>query len=136
MRLRLSTKIIIAVFGMLALVAALAGFLAERIEQQTLLQLSEASAATTVRLVLRDLEGTMLTGRAEVTRESVQALQTIPGVSRIHILGRDGRPALGSRSGGADGALLSTFARGRREVITRHGHEVTVALPLVGRWTW
>jgi len=130
MKKSLEFKVIIAVAGMLLLVAVLSGLLAAAIQRATLFSITETNSETTALVVLEDIEATMIAAKAEITRESVSHLKQIKGVHEIHVLNHEGREAFQHDAPVREAALINEFKAGKEKILERKDTLLTIAMPL------
>lgn len=93
MREKLEVKILALVTGLLFVGIVVAGFMVLTIEKSSLYNITESTTEATANIVARDVERTMLEGRADVTKAIIDDLKGLGGVKEISLINYQGREA-------------------------------------------
>lgn len=130
MRKTLEFKVLAAVAGMLLAVALISGFISAYIQRGTLYSVVASSTETTARVILDNIEETMLQGKADITRESVQHLKKIRGMEEITVINGQGREAFVPSSPAAETGVISEFENGKEHAMREDKGLLIYYLPL------
>lgn len=98
MREKLELKILTLVVVLLLIGIIAAGFMVLTIEKKSLYSITESSSEATARIIAKDIERTMLEGRADITKSLVHELKTASGIEEIKVLHFEGREAFERQS--------------------------------------
>lgn len=90
---RLELKILTLVVSLLLIGIFAAGFMVLTIEKASLYSITEASSEATAKVIAKDVERTMLEGRADITKSLIDDLKGESGIEEIEVLNHEGRPA-------------------------------------------
>jgi methyl-accepting chemotaxis protein len=93
MREKLELKILSLVVALLLAGICAAGFMVLTIEKKSLYSITKAGSEATANIIVKDVERTMLEGRADLTKALVHDLKGIGGVEDISVMNYEGREA-------------------------------------------
>lgn len=130
MREKLELKILTLVVILLVIGIIAAGFMVLTIEKKSLYSITEASSAATAGIIVKDVERTMLEGRADITRSIMEDLKVSGGVESIALLDSEGRPAFDKSQPAADGEVMKKMAQTKAPQLIRGVKKLTFYKPL------
>ncbi len=130
MRKRLEFKVLAIVAAMLLTVALLSGLISAYIQKDTVLDITQSGTETTARMVLDNIETTMLAGKADVTRKNVEDMKQIRGMEAITVINSEGREAFKPDAPITDAGLISEFEKGKLSKPERKNGLLIYSLPL------
>ncbi len=90
---KLEFKILALVIGLLLLGVITAGIMTMTVEKRSLYFITKASSESVANVVARDIERTMLEGRADIAKALVDDLNKTSGIEGISVLNHEGREA-------------------------------------------
>ncbi|MDA8434028.1 MAG: hypothetical protein M0Z60_13865, partial [Nitrospiraceae bacterium] len=93
MREKLELKILALVVSLLLIGIIAAGFMVLTIEKKSLYSITEASSEATAKVIAKDVERTMLEGRADLAKAMLQELKGASGAEEISLINYAGRSA-------------------------------------------
>jgi phosphate/phosphite/phosphonate ABC transporter binding protein len=106
MREKLELKILSLVLLLLLTGILVAGFMVLTIEKESLYSITKAGSEATANIVARNVERTMLEGRADVTRTLMDDLKGASGIEEISIFNFEGREAFNRKAAPTEAAML------------------------------
>lgn len=106
MREKLELKILSLVVILLLIGIIVAGFMVMTIEKKSLYSLTESSSELTANIIAKDVERTMLEGRADVTKTLVDDLKTVSGIEDLAVLNFEGREAFNKNAPATEAEIL------------------------------
>jgi methyl-accepting chemotaxis protein len=131
MRKSLGFKVLAAVAAVLLLGAVFGGFITVYLQTGTLYNVSESAGKNTAKIVLKEIETTMLEGRAEVTRALVKSLREIQELEAIDIFDSEGKEAFVDHAGAAaEPEVIKEFKAGKDFLQKRDTTKLTFSMPL------
>jgi phosphate/phosphite/phosphonate ABC transporter binding protein len=130
MRKRLEFKVLAIVAGMLLVVALISGFISAFIQESAVLDVTQSGAKTTAQVVLNNIEASMLAGKADVARKSVEEMKKISGMEEIDVINSEGREAFNPGAPVTDLRLINDFAKGMESKPERVKDLMMYPLPL------
>jgi methyl-accepting chemotaxis protein len=111
MREKLELKILALVVSLLLTGIIAAGFMVLTIERSSLYSITQASSESTASIIARDVERTMLEGRADVTRAIIAELKGTSGIEEISVFNHEGREAFSKDSPVVEGEALAKMRK-------------------------
>lgn len=111
MREKLELKILALVVVLLLIGIFSAGFMVMTIEKSSLYSITEASSESTAKILAKDVERTMIEGRADITRQLLQDLKGASGVEEISLVNHEGRPAFEKGMPPSEAEVMKKIAR-------------------------
>ena len=129
MKRSLEAKVIALVGGMLFAVALLSGLITASIHHKTLFRVTETSSDVTARVVFQNIKGTMLEGKADVTRKSVAELRNIAGVEELNVINAEGRPAFRPDAPALEASAMAELVTGKDHLLKRDLSRLTYYQP-------
>ncbi|MBI5640229.1 MAG: phosphate/phosphite/phosphonate ABC transporter substrate-binding protein [Nitrospirae bacterium] len=111
MREKLELKILILVVSLLLIGILVAGFMVLTIEKSSLYSITESSSESTANIIAKDVERTMIEGRADLTRALVEDLKGVSGVEGISLLNFEGRPAFDKTAAAQESEAMKKIAQ-------------------------
>jgi phosphate/phosphite/phosphonate ABC transporter binding protein len=93
MREKLELKILALVVVLLLVGIIAAGFMVLTIEKKSLYSITEASSEATAKVIAKDVERSMLEGRADLAKALMAELKGASGAEEVSVLNYAGRPA-------------------------------------------
>lgn len=90
---RLELKILTLVVSLLLIGILAAGFMVLTIEKASLYSITESSSEATAKVIAKDVERTMLEGRADITKALIDDLKGDSGIEEIAVFNYEGRQA-------------------------------------------
>ncbi len=131
MRKSLEFKVLAAVAVILMLGAVFGGVITTYIQTRTLYSVAESSSKNTARIVLKEIETTMLEGKAEITRALVKSLREIRELEVIDIFDSEGREAFVEHAVPvAEPDAAKELKAGREFLVKRDKARLTFDMPL------
>ena len=131
MRKSLEFKILAALAVILLLGAVFGGFITAYMQTETLQSVSESAGKNAARMVLRQIETTMLEGRAEVTRSLVKSLREVGELEVIDIFDSEGKEAFTDHAGPVEEpGVINEFKAGKDFLQKRDKNKLIFRMPL------
>jgi phosphate/phosphite/phosphonate ABC transporter binding protein len=131
MRATLELKILTLVAALLLIGVVAAGLMVMTIEKSSLYNITESSSEATANVIAKDVERTMLDGRADITKELVRDLKDTSGVKEISVLNFEGRTAFDKNAPALEQAALKEIGRSGKPLLVRGVKELTFYKPLL-----
>ncbi len=119
MREKLELKILTLVVILLFLGIMAAGFMVLTIEKSSLYGITEASSEATARVIAKDIEKTMLEGRADLAKSLVEELRGASGAEEIALLNHKGQPAFDKAAPALEAAVMGEISRSKTPKLVR-----------------
>lgn len=130
MKSSLEVRVITIVGGMIIAVALSVGF----IMLYTLNSVTISNAETIAQIVRGNIEGSMISGKADITRESVQHLKVVRGIEEITVVNSEGREAFRPESAPLEAGLISELKsklqRGKETIVREEKGRIILSLLL------
>ncbi len=130
MREKLELKILALVAGMLLLGIIIAGVMVLTIEKKSLYNLTETASEATANVIAKDVERTMLEGRADLTKALVEELKGASGAEDISLVNYRGARAFDKAAPELEAALMKKMARTKAPVFVREVKSLIYYKPL------
>ena len=131
MRKSIEFKVLAAVAVVLLLGAVFGGFITVYIQKGTLYSVTESASRNTAKIVLKEIETTMLEGKTEVTRALVKSLKEISELAVIHIFDSEGKEAFVDHAGQMEEPdVIKEFKAGKEFLQKRDKTTLTFYMPL------
>jgi methyl-accepting chemotaxis protein len=130
MREKLELKILALVLSLLLIGIIAAGLMVLTIEKKSLYSITEASSEATARVIAKDVERTMLEGRADLAKGMLQELKGASGAEEISLINHAGRPAFEQNAPAAEAAIMKRIAQTKAPAVERGVTELTFYKPL------
>ncbi|MEJ2695899.1 MAG: phosphate/phosphite/phosphonate ABC transporter substrate-binding protein [Candidatus Sulfobium sp.] len=131
MRATLEVKILALVAFLLLIGVAAAGVMVMTIEKASLYGITESSSEAAANIIARDIERTMLDGRADITKELIHDLKGTSGVNEISVLDYEGRPAFDKSAAATEKSALRQIGRSGKPFLVRGVKQLTFYKPLI-----
>lgn len=131
MRATLEIKILTLVAALLLIGVVAAGFMVMTIEKSSLYGITESSSEATANIIAKDVERTMIAGRADITKELLNDLKNTGGVKEISVLNYEGRAAFEKGAPATERAALRKIESTGRPLLVRGVKQLTFYKPLV-----
>lgn len=130
MREKLELKILFVVVILLLIGIIVAGIMVMTIEKKSLYSLTESSSEVTANIIAKDVERTMLEGRADVTKTLVDELKTVSGLEELLVLNFEGREAFNRDAPATEAEILRKISETNKPVHIRDKTKLTFYKPL------
>ncbi len=119
MKQKLELKILALVVSMLLVGIVVAGGMVLIIEKKSLYNLTEASSEATAQVIAKDVERTMIEGRADLTKVLVEELKGASGAEEIALLNYRGAAAFDKTAPATEAALMKEMAQTKAPLFKR-----------------
>jgi phosphate/phosphite/phosphonate ABC transporter binding protein len=129
-REKLELKILALVVSMLLVGIIVSGVMVLTIEKKSLYSLTETSSEATAKVIAKDVERTMLEGRADLTKAMVEELKGASGAEEIFLLNSRGARAFDPAAPELEAALMKEMARTKAPVLVTGKKKLTYYKPL------
>lgn len=126
----LEFKVIVVVFAVLLFGAIAAGLMAVSMQKTALYSVTQATSMRIADIVLKEIEMTMIEGKADVTRAIVTKLKEVQRIDEITVLDSEGGEAFLKNSPARESDILTELKAGKKEVLRREKDRVTLYMPL------
>jgi methyl-accepting chemotaxis protein len=113
MREKLELKILSLVVLLLLIGILAAGLMVLTIEKESLYSITKAGSEATADIVARNVERTMLEGRADVTKELMNDLKGASGIEEISVFNFEGREAFNRKAAPTEAAMLKKIVEAK-----------------------
>jgi phosphate/phosphite/phosphonate ABC transporter binding protein len=130
MREKLELKILALVAVLLLVGIIVAGFMVMTIEKSSLYSITESSSESTAGIISKDVERTMIEGRADLTKSLMQDLKGASGVEEIMLLNHEGRQAFEKGAKPIESAMMKIIAQTKAPRLIRDTKRLTFYKPL------
>lgn len=130
MRKSLEFKVLAVVAAILLLGAIAAGFMAVYMIRTTLYGVTESAGRNTAAIILKEIEATMLEGKAEITRGLLGSLKTVQELQEVTVFNDEGMEAFGGKARIKEAAVIASLKAGKDQIIRRDDSRLTFFLPL------
>jgi len=130
MRKSLEFKVLAVVVFVLLLGAVVGGFIAVYMQKETLYSVTESAGKNTAAVVLKEIETTMLTGKADVTRELVKNLKEIREIEELSVFNDEGREAFQEKAPATESAVINELKAGKELILKRDLTRLTYYMPI------
>ncbi len=130
MRERLELKIITVVLVLLLIGILAAGIMVMTIEKKSLYSIAESSLESAANIIAKDIQRTMLEGKAEVTRAMMQDLRGIRGIEDVAVIHYDGSYAFIKDRKGDESAVMKQITETRAPFQVHDIRKMTFYRPL------
>ncbi len=130
MREKLELKILALVVSLLLLGIVAAGLMVLTIEKKSLYSITEASSESTAKVIAKDLERTMLEGRADLAKSMLGELKGASGAEEISLLTYDGRPAFEKSAAATEADVMKEIAQKKAPMKKTGVTQITFYKPL------
>jgi phosphate/phosphite/phosphonate ABC transporter binding protein len=124
-------------FKLLGIVATLlivgvtaAGFMAVAIQKETLYSVAGSGAENIADIIFRDIETTMLEGKADITKRLVKNISGMRGIEQVAVLNAEGREAFEPGSLALEEAALAELRSGKERLLSRDTSRLVYFMPL------
>jgi methyl-accepting chemotaxis protein len=131
MRKSLEFKVLAALGVTLLLGGVFGGVITVYMQMGTLYNVSESAGRNAAKIVLKEIETTMLAGQAEVTRSLVKSLREIGELEVINIFDSEGKEAFADHAGlMEEPGVIKEFKAGKEFLQKRDKNTLTFHMPL------
>lgn len=130
MRKRLEFKILFTVVGLLIIGNITAAIMAFSIQKKTIYTLTNSANEALSGVVLRNIETTMLEGKADITMRILNNIKDLRGLEGIAVYDLDGREAFKQGSPATEAQVLKEIKSGAERVIKKEGYRHIFYMPL------
>lgn len=130
MREKLELKILTLVVILLLIGIISAGFMVLTIEKKSLYSITESSSEATARIIAKDIERTMLEGRADLTKVLVSELRSASGIEEIKVINYEGREAFEKQAPALEKDVMKKIAETKSSYLVRDVKRLTFYKPL------
>ena len=130
MREKLELKILALVVSMLLAGIIIAGVMVLTIEKRSLYSMTETSSESTAKVIAKDVERTMIEGRADLTRGLVEELRDASGAEEISLLNYRGATAFDKAAPATEADIMRKIAQTKAPVFVRGVKKLTYYKPL------
>ncbi|MDH4231031.1 MAG: phosphate/phosphite/phosphonate ABC transporter substrate-binding protein [Nitrospirota bacterium] len=130
MREKLELKILSLVVLLLLLGIVAAGFMVLTIEKESLYSISEAGSEATANVIAKDVERTMLEGRADLTKTMISDLRGASGIEEIAVLNFEGREAFNSEAPPREAEVMKRIAAAKAPLHVNEKKKIIFYKPL------
>ncbi len=130
MREKLELKILALVVSLLLIGIIAAGFMVLTIEKKSLYSITEASSEATAKVIAKDVERTMLEGRADLAKAMLQELKGASGAEEISLINYAGRAAFEKNAPATEAGVMKKIAQTKAPFRKRGVTELTFYKPL------
>lgn len=115
--------------------AVAAGIMADRIQKMTLQSISDAVSETSAKIILMNIEATMLEGRADIAKEAMKNIRGIKGIEDVNIYNPEGREAFKDEPQAIEPSIMEELRMGKEQVLRKDRLHLTYYLPLQNKPT-
>jgi phosphate/phosphite/phosphonate ABC transporter binding protein len=128
MRKSLEFKVLATVFAILLIVAIAVGIMTVSMQSSTLRDVTETSTKNTAHIVFKEIESTMLEGKADITKKLVKSLKDLKELEEITVFNNEGKEAF---QGGhvTEATMIKELLAGKGEVMHWDKTRVTFFMP-------
>ena len=130
MREKLELKILTLVVVLLLIGICTAGFMVMTIEKSSLYSITEASSESTAKIIAKDIERTMIEGRADITKQLLQDLKGEGGAEEIALVNYEGRPAFEKGTPPTESGVMKIIAKTKAARLERGVKKLIFYKPL------
>ena len=130
MKKSLGFKVLAVVVVILLSGAVFGGFVTVYLQKGTLYSVMESAARNTARVVAKEIEATMLEGKADITRALVKNLREVRELEEVGVFNDEGREAFSDKAPPVESAKLQELGSGREDVLQRNKKWLTIYVPL------
>ncbi|MCL5023633.1 MAG: phosphate/phosphite/phosphonate ABC transporter substrate-binding protein [Nitrospirae bacterium] len=129
MRKSLEFRVLAVVGGVLLLGAVVGALITAYMQKATLYSVTETANENTAEIILKEIETTMLEGKADVTRSLVRNLKEIRDLEEITVFDPEGREAFQQNAPVAEADVLGQLKAGKPSVLKKDKTRLTYYLP-------
>ena len=130
MREKLELKILALVVSLLLIGIIAAGLMVLTIEKKSLYSITEASSEATAKVIAKEVERTMLEGRADLVKAMLQELKGASGAEEISLINYAGRAAFEKNAPTTEAGVMKKIAQTKAPFVERGLTELTFYKPL------
>lgn len=130
MRKRLEFKILSIVIGLLIIGNIAAAIMAVSIQKKTIHTLTTSANNALSGVVLKNIETTMLEGKADITMRILNNIKDLKGLEGIAVYDLDGREAFKPGSPASEAQALKELKSGDEKIIKKEGYRHIFYMPL------
>jgi methyl-accepting chemotaxis protein len=130
MRKSLEFKVLTVVVVTLLVGAVVAGFFSVYMQKKALYSVSESACRNTASVVLKEIETTMVAGRADVTRELLTKLKEVKEIEEVSVFNDEGREAFQEAAPVVESAALAELKAGKARVLKGDKNRLIFFMPL------
>ncbi len=130
MREKLELKILSLVVLLLLTGILAAGFMVLTIEKESLYSISGTGSETTANVIAKDVERTMLQGRADLTKTLLDDLKSASGIEEIAVLNFQGREAFNSDAPATEAEMMKKIVASKLPVHISEKKKIIFYKPL------
>ncbi|MFN3479560.1 MAG: phosphate/phosphite/phosphonate ABC transporter substrate-binding protein [Thermodesulfovibrionales bacterium] len=130
MRKRLEFKILSIVIGLLIIGNIAAAIMAVSIQKKTIHTLTTSANNTLSGIVLKNIETTMLEGKADITLRILNNIKDLKSLEGIAVYDLDGREAFKPASPASEAQALKELKSGAERIIKKEGYRHIFYMPL------
>jgi phosphate/phosphite/phosphonate ABC transporter binding protein len=129
MRKSLELKILVLMGFLLISGVLIAGYMVMTIERTSLYDITETSSEFTAAIISRNIERTMMEGRADITKKLISDLKGASGIEEISVLHYSGRPAF-EEGAAVEKEVMTKIAETGAPIHVRDKEKLTFYKPL------
>jgi methyl-accepting chemotaxis protein len=130
MRKSLEFKVLAVVVVVLFLGAVVAGFLSVYMQKTTLYSVTESASRNTAGIIFKEIETTMLEGKADVTRVLLKNLKEVRELEEVTVFNDEGREAFQEKAPAVESSVLRDLGSGKEQILKREKTRLTFYMPL------
>jgi phosphate/phosphite/phosphonate ABC transporter binding protein len=131
MREKLELKILTLVVTLLLVGIVGAGFMVLTIEKKSLYSITGASSESTARVIAKDVERSMLEGRADVVKSLLKELKGASGAEDISLWNSEGSPAFEKGAPAAEAEVMKEIEKTKAPKMVTGVTTITFYQPLI-----
>ncbi|UCE79685.1 MAG: phosphate/phosphite/phosphonate ABC transporter substrate-binding protein [Nitrospiraceae bacterium] len=128
---KLELKILALVVGLLLLGVILAGIMTMVIEKRSLYFITRVSSESVANIVARNVERTMLEGRADIVKALVEDLEKTSGIEGLSVLNHEGRKAWDENAPPLEKEIMEKIASQKAPLFIQGEKNMTYYRPLI-----
>ncbi len=130
MREKLELKILALVVSMLLAGIIVAGVMVLTIEKKSLYSLTETGSEAAAKVIAKDVERTMIEGRADLTKALVEEVKGVSGAEEISLLNYRGAAAFDKTAPATEADIMRKIAQTKAPLFQRGLKKMTFYKPL------
>ncbi|MHB8882113.1 MAG: phosphate/phosphite/phosphonate ABC transporter substrate-binding protein [Thermodesulfovibrionales bacterium] len=131
MRDKLEVKILALVVILIVIGVISAGVMVFQVEKSSLYSITETSSATTANIIVREIERTMLEGRADAAKALMDSMKGASGVEEVTLLNYQGRQAFDKTAAPKEAEFMKTVVQTKAPRFIREAKKLTFYKPLL-----
>ncbi len=130
MKKSLEFKVIAVVVVVLLFGAVVAGFFAAYMQKQTLYSVTETASRNIASIVLKQIQTTMIEGKADVTKELLNNLKEVRDIEEVTVFNDEGREAFQEKAPVVEAAVLKELSSGKAQILQKGNKRLIFYMPL------